>query len=117
MRIVEMSSLRHVYGIRKNNQVRKEVVRDLYGMGKILNERIKEVNWPCCKSECDKVNEKVWQHELFGNKLLWRPRRKWIDCVKDCVGQRGWGGGRGGSVDKASRLVYNRVAGGAYFKS
>ena len=54
------------------------------------------------RMENDRIVKKVYVGECAGSRSMGRPRKKWIDTVKDCLRKRGLNAGQ------ARRMVQDR---------
>ena len=91
VRSVQMDNLRGLLGIRRRDRVLNTWIRELCGIRKGLNERIDEgvLRW--------------YSHvERDGSRSVGRPRKRWIDTVKECLKKRGL------DVRQARRMVQDR---------
>ena len=52
--------------------------------------------------ESDRIAKKVYVGECAGSRSLGRPRKRWIDTVKECLRKRGL------DVGQASSMVQDR---------
>ena len=75
-------------------------------MKKELDERIDEgaLRWfgSVERMEKDKISKRVYVGECAGSRSLGRPRKRWIDTVKDCLRKRIF------DVRQAKRMVQDR---------
>ena len=54
------------------------------------------------RMENDRIVKRVYAGECAGSRLVGRPRKRWIDTVKDCLKERGL------DVRQARRMVQDR---------
>ena len=75
-------------------------------MWKVLNERIDEGVLRCFghveRMERDRIAKKVYVGECAGNRSVGRPRKRWIDTMKECLKKRGL------DIGQARRMVQDR---------
>ena len=64
-------------------------IRELCDVKKGVDERIDEgVLWwfgHVERMEYDRISKRVYVGECAGSPLVWRPRKRWIDIVKECL--------------------------------
>ena len=81
-------------------------IRELYGVRKGLDERNVEsiLRWfgRVERMETDRIAKRVYVGECAGSRSVGRPRKRWIDTVKECLRKRGL------DVRQARRMVQNR---------
>ena len=81
-------------------------IRDLCGGENCLDERIDEGVLRCFghveKVERDMIAKRVYVGECAGSRSVGRPRKRWIDTVKECLRKRRL------DVRQARRIVQNR---------
>ena len=70
-------------GIRRMNKVPNARIRELCGVKKGLNERIDEGHVE--RMESDRFAQRVYVGECAGSHSVGRPRKRWIDTVKECL--------------------------------
>src|SRR5678815_4819944 len=82
-------SLRGILGVRRIDKMRNERIRDLCGVKKGVNERINEsmLRW---FGHVERMNDsrlvkRMYSGECFGNRPAGRPKKKWIESVKECL--------------------------------
>ena len=51
----------------------------------------------------DRINKKVYLWECAGSPSVGRPRKKWIDTMKDCLKKRGL------DVRQARKMVHDKI--------
>ena len=68
-----MDNLRGLLGIRKMNRVPNVRIRELCGV----------------RMEKDSIAKRVYVGECAGSRSVDKPRKRWIDIVKDCLRKRG----------------------------
>src|SRR5678816_785926 len=88
------------------DRVRNERIREWCGVKKGVNERINEsmLRWFC---HVERMNEsrlvkRMYSGECVGNQPAGRPKKKWIESVKECLEERN------GSLGEARRKVHIR---------
>ena len=54
------------------------------------------------RRESDRIANRIYVREFAGNRSLGRPRKRWIDTVKECLKKRSL------NVRKARRIVHHR---------
>ena len=78
----------------------------LCGVTKGVDEKIDEVvlRWfgHAERIENDRIAKRVYVRMCVGNRSVGRPRKRWIDTVKECLKKRGLENG-------ARRMVYDSV--------
>ena len=93
IRAVQMDNLRGLVGIRKMNKVSYALIRELCRVKKGINEKIDEgvLRWfgHVERMENDRIFKRIYVEECVGSRSLGRPRKRWIDTVKDCLKKRG----------------------------
>ena len=88
------------------DKVPNERIGELCGVTKWVDKRIDEgiLRWygHVERMENNRIANKVYTGECFGSRLVGRPRKKWIDTLKDCLKKR--------SLDdrQARRMVHDR---------
>ena len=103
VRGVQMENLRGILGIRRMDKVPNARIRELCGVRKGLDERIDEgvLQWfgHVKRMERDKIAKRFYAGECAGSRSVDRPRKRWIDTVKDYLRKRGL------NVRQAMRMV------------
>ena len=103
---VQMDNLRGLLSIRKMDMVPNARVREFCGVKKGVDERIDEgvLRWfgHVEKRERDRIDKRVYVGECAGSCSVGRPRKRWIDNVKDCLRKRGL------DVMKTRRMLQDR---------
>ena len=61
--------------------------------------------------ERDRIARRVYGGECAGSRLVVRPKKRWIDTVKDCLRKRGL------DVWQARRMVQDRCEGWGFVRS
>ena len=93
IRVVQMDSLRKLLGIRRMDRVHNARIRELCGVTKGVDERIDEiVLWwfgHMKRMENNRIAKRVYVGKFAGSRSVSRPRKKWIDTVKDCLRKKG----------------------------
>ena len=106
MRGVQMDNLRRLLDIRRMSRVPNARIRQFCGVKKGLEERIDEgvFRWfgHVERMERDRIAKRVYVGECAGSRSVGRPRKRWIDIVKECLRKRGL------DVGEARRMVQNR---------
>ena len=106
MRAVQMDNLRGLLGIRRMDRIPNGRIRELCGVRKVLDERIDEsvLRWfgHVERMERDRIAKRVYAEECAGSRSVGRPRKRWIDAVKECLRKRGL------DVRQARRMVQDR---------
>ena len=106
IRAVQMDNLRGLLGIRRMDKVPNARIRQLCGVTKGVDEKIDEgvLRWfgHVERMENDRIAKRVYVGECAGSRSVGRPRKRWIDTVKDCLRKRGL------DVREARRMVHNR---------
>jgi hypothetical protein len=106
MQAVQMDNLRGVLGIRRTDKVRNEYIRELCGVDKGINERINEsmLRWfgHVERMDGDRLVKRIYSSECVGNRPVGRPKKRWIDSVKECLVERNVG------LVEARRLARDR---------
>src|SRR5678816_2500347 len=89
---VQMDNLRGVLGVRRIDKMRNERIRELCGVNKGVNERINEstLRWFSHVGRMDdsRLVKRMYSGECVGNRPAWRPKKKWIESVKECLQER-----------------------------
>ena len=89
VRDVQMDNLRGLFVIRRMDRVPNERIRELCGVTKEVDERIDEgvLRWfgHVEKREKDMIAKRVYAGECAGSHSVGKPRKRWIDTVKDCL--------------------------------
>ena len=87
VRAAQIDNLRGLLGIRKMDRVLNARIRELYGVKKGLDESFDEgiLRWfsHMERMERDKIAKKVYVGECAGSRSVDRPRKRWIDTVKE----------------------------------
>ena len=102
-----MDNLRGLLGIRRMDRVPKARIKELCGVRKGLDESIDKgfLQWfgHVERMERDRITKRVYVGECAG-----RPRKRWIDTVKECLEKRGL------DVRQARRMVQDRSEFGSF---
>ena len=89
VRAVQMDNLRGLLGIRKMDKVPNARIRKLCRVTKEVDERIDEgvLRWfdHREKMENDMLAKRVIVGECVGSRSVGRPRKRWINALKDCL--------------------------------
>ena len=101
-----MDNLRGLLGIGRMDRVLNAQIRELYGVRNVLDERINEgILWwfgHVERVERDRIAKRVYVGECAGSHSVDRPRKRWIDSMKDCLKKIGL------DVRRARRIVQDR---------
>src|SRR5678815_4666944 len=89
---VHIHNLRGMLGVRRIDKMRNERIRELCGVKKAVNERINEsmLRW---FGHVERMNDsqlvkRMYSGECVGNRPAGRPKKKWIESVKECLQER-----------------------------
>ena len=90
----ERSRIRAVQmDMRRMNEVPNAQIRQLCGVTKGIDEKIDEgvLQWFCHveRMENGMITKRVYVGECASSRSMGRPRKRWIDTVKDCLKKRG----------------------------
>ena len=89
---VQMNNLRGLLGIKMMDRVPNVHIRESYRMTKGLDERIDEgvLRWfdHVEKMKNDRIAKRIYVGECAGSRSVDRPRKRWIDSVKDFLRKR-----------------------------
>ena len=89
---VQIGNLRRLLGIRRLYRVPNAQIRELCGVKKGLDERIDESMLPRFghveRLERDRVAKRVYVGECTDICSVGRPRKRWINTVKECLKKR-----------------------------
>src|SRR5678815_5206999 len=85
---VQMDNLSGVLGVRRIDKMRNECIRELCGVKEGVNEIINEstlkwfshVKW----MDDSQLVRQIYSDECAGNRPAGRPKKKWIESVKEC---------------------------------
>ena len=106
VRVVQMDNLRGLLSIRRLDRVLNVRIKELCGVRKGLDERIDEsvLRWSCNveRMERDRIAKRFYVGEFAGSRSVGRPRKRWIDTVKECLKKRGL------YIRQAKRMVQDR---------
>src|SRR5678815_2020700 len=87
-----MDNLRGVLGVRRIDKMGNELLRELCGMKKGVNERINEstLRW---FGDMERMNDsrlvkRMYSGECVRNRPAGRPKKKWIESVNECLKER-----------------------------
>ena len=93
IRVVQMDNLKSLLGIKRMDKVTNTRIRELCGVTKGVDERIDEgvLRWfgHVEKMENVRIVKRVYVWECTGCCSVGRPRKRWIDTLKDCLRKRG----------------------------
>ena len=88
-----MDNLRGLLGIRRMDRIQHPRIRELCKVKKGLDEKIHESMLQSFKHvermERDRIAKRVYVGECAGSRSVGRPRKRWIDTVKECLRKRG----------------------------
>ena len=101
IRVVQMDNRVLLY-IRRMDKVLNARIRQSCGVSKGVNEKIGRSSpmvRPC--GENDRIAKRVYVGECAGSRSVSRPRKRWIDTVKDYLKKRGL------DVRQARRMVHD----------
>ena len=84
-----MDNLRGLPGIRGMDKVTNARIRQLCGVTKGVDEKIDEGIFRWFGMENDWITKRVYVGECAGSRSLGRPRKRWIDTMKDCSRKSG----------------------------
>ena len=106
IRAVQMDNVRGMLGIKRLDKVRNEKIREVYGIRKGVNEVITEnlLRWygHVKRMDADRVVKRVYVSECRGARIRGRPRKRWIESVRECLRERGL------NELQAGRVVFDR---------
>ena len=96
VRTVQMENFRGLLGIKRMGRVPNTWTRELCGLKKGLEEKIDEgvLRW---FGHVEKM-----ERDRIGSSSVGRPRKRWIDTMKECLKKRGL------DVRQARRMVQDR---------
>ena len=101
-----MDNLRGLLGIKRIDRVPNELIRELCGVAKGVDERIDEsvLRWVghIERLENDRISKRMYIGECVGSRSIGRLRKRWIDFVCDCLKKRDL------NVGQTRRMVYDR---------
>ena len=106
VRTVQTDNLRGLLGIRRMDMVPNTRIRELCGVKRGLDESIGEgvLRWfgHVERMERNTFAKRVYVGECVGSRSLGRPRKRWINSVKECLKKRGL------NARQARRMVQDR---------
>ena len=106
IRAAQMDNHRGLLGIRRRDKVPNTRIKKLCGVTKEVDERFDKgvLRWfnHMERMEIDKIAKKVYVGECAGSLSVGKPRKRWIDTVKDCLKKSGL------DVRQARRMVQDR---------
>ena len=98
-----MDNLRSFFGIRRMDRVLNVWISYLCRGMKMVDEMIDGgVLWWFSHVERDRIAKRVYVGECGGSCSVGRPRKRWIDTLKDCLRKRGL------NFSQATRMVKDR---------
>ena len=93
IRAVQMDDLRGLLGIRRMDKFPNTRIRELCGVTLGVDERINEVfhRWFGHEErrENDRIAKRVYVGKCASSRSVGRPRKRWIDTVRECLKKRG----------------------------
>src|SRR5678816_1567325 len=103
-----MGNLRGMLGLRRIDKMKNERIRETCGVKKGVNERINEsmLRWfdYVERMNDSRLVKRMYSGECVGNRPAGRPKKKWIESVKECLQERNV------SLAEARRKVHDRRA-------
>ena len=88
-----MDNLRGLLGIRRMDRIPNARIRELCGVMMRVNEKIDDsvLRWfgHVESRENDRFAKRIYVGECAGNHSVSRPRKRWVDTVKDYLRKRG----------------------------
>ena len=94
IRVVQVENLIGLLGIRRMDKVPNARIKQLCRLTKVGDEKIDEgvLRWfgHVEGMENDRIAKRIYEGECAGSRSMGRPRKRWIDIVKDCLKKRGW---------------------------
>src|SRR5678815_4714813 len=83
-------SYRSVLDVRRIDEMKNERIRELCGVNKGVNERINEMRWFGHVERMDdsRLVKRMCSGDCAGNRPCGRPKKKWIESVKECLEER-----------------------------
>ena len=106
IRAAQMDNHRGLLGFRRMDRVPNGRVRELCGVTNGLDKRINEgvLQWfgYVERMEKERIAKVVYIGECAGNHSVGRPRKRWIDSMKECLRKRGL------DVRQARRVVQGK---------
>ena len=88
IRTVQMDNVRSFLGIRIMDKVPNTRIKELCGVTKGLDEKVDEgvLRWfgHVERMENDRIAKRVYVRKCAGSLSVGRPRKRWIDTVKEC---------------------------------
>ena len=83
-----MDNVRSFLGIRRMDKVPNTRIKELCGVTKGLDEKVDEgvLRWygHVERMENDRIAKRVYVRKCAGSRSIGRPRKRWIDTVKEC---------------------------------
>jgi len=93
LEVFEMKCLRRICGVNRMDRVRNEEIKRRCGVKRGVLERADErmLKWfgHMERMARDRLVRRIYEAEVEGDRGRGRPRRRWIDCVKEVLGNRG----------------------------
>ena len=103
---VEMNCLRNICGVRRTDRVRNEEIRRRCRKKASVGERMDQsiLRWfgHVERMEDDRLARKVYESEMQGPRCRGRPRKGWMDGVKEVLSKRGL------NIQEAKECVQDR---------
>ena len=84
-----MDNLRGLMGIRRMDRIPNARIRELCGVRKGLDESVLRWFGHVERMERDRIAKSVYVGECAFTRSLGRPRKRWIDTMKECLKKRG----------------------------
>ena len=88
-----MDNLRSLFGIRRMDRVPNERIRELCevrkGVDKSTGEGVLRRFGHVERMEKDRTAKRFYVGECDGSRSVGRPRKRWIDTVKECLKKKG----------------------------
>ncbi|XP_068225982.1 uncharacterized protein [Palaemon carinicauda] len=92
MDVAKMRTLRLMCGVTRRDNIRNEVIRGTTGVRK-LSDKIKEsrlrVYSQVMRKDEQYIERRVMEMEVQGTRRRGRPKRRWVDCIKDDLRSNG----------------------------
>jgi len=99
LEVFEMKCLRRICGVNRMDRVRNEEIKRRCGVKRGVLERADErlLKWfgHMERMEGDRLVRRVYEADVEGERGRGRPKRRWLDDVKEALGNRGMGAEEG----------------------